>query len=384
MGGRGSGKTRAGAEWVRAMALGDTHFCSSPAGRIALVGGSYHEVRDVMIEGNSGILGVHTRRDRPDWNPSRRQLRWANGSIAQAYSAQEPETLRGPQFAAAWCDEIAKWTNGQATWDMLQFCLRIGSAPRQVVTTTPKPVKVLKRILAEAGTIISRSRTADNRSNLAAGFFERLLKVYDGTRLARQELDGELIEDRADALWQRSAISTSRVASAPALERIVVAVDPPVTANENSDACGIVVAGRSGDGRFYVLADGTIEAASPLTWANAAVELFDKFEADCMVAETNQGGDLVETVIRQIRRDLPLRQVRATRGKWVRAEPVASLYERGLVHHVASMPGLEDQMCDFGPGGLSDGSSPDRMDALVWAITELMVGAGRNPRVRGT
>ena len=355
-----------------------------PVGRIALVGASYSEIRDVMIEGQSGILNVHKRAERPEWQVSKRKLEWPNGAMAQIFSAQDPESLRGPQFAAAWCDELAKWVNLQATWDMLQFCLRLGNAPRQVITTTPRPVKVLKDLLADKRTIISRSSTMDNHGHLATGFLERLIDLYGGTRLGRQEINGELIEDRSDGLWKRREIERFRTASAPPMQRIVVAIDPPVSANENSDACGIIAVGMDANAHYYVLTDHTQETASPMSWAVAAVKLYHAFSADCLVAETNQGGDLVEVLLHQVDPTLPVRQVRATRGKWLRAEPVALLYERGLVRHVGHFPDLEDQMCDFGPGGLSDGSSPDRLDALVWGITELMRGNPALPRIRKT
>jgi phage terminase large subunit-like protein len=289
------------------------------------------------------------------------------------FSAEDPDALRGPQFGAAWSDELAKWRNADETWDMLQFGLRLGEYPRQVITTTPRPIKLLKSILNDKRTAVSRMRTQENASNLADGFLDRVVGKYLGTRLGRQEIDGEIIDDRLDALWQRDQLDRNRCNVAPHLVRIVVAVDPPVTGTVKSDACGLVVAGVGEDQRGYVLADKTLSAVSPEKWVRMTLELYKTFEADCVVIETNQGGDLAESVLRHIAPNLPIRQVKATRGKWLRAEPVAHLYERGLVSHVGSLPELEDEMCDFGLEGLSSGKSPDRMDALVWALTDLML-----------
>ncbi len=376
LGGRGAGKTRAGAEWVSAIARNDG------AARIALIGETLGDARSVMVEGVSGLLSVCTEGERPDFEPSRRLLTWPNGAVAQLFSAEDPESLRGPQFSHAWADELAKWRRGEETWDMLQFGLRLGSRPRQVVTTTPRNVTLLKRLIGDAGTVVSRARTQDNAKNLAPSFLSAVVGRYRGTRLGRQELDAELLEDRPDALWSRGGLEATRVAAAPALTRIVVAVDPPVTSGAKSDACGIVVAGRGADGRAYVLEDATIGAAGPIRWARAAVSAFHRFEADRVVAEVNQGGELVATVLRQVDACVPVRSVRATRGKWLRAEPVAALYEQGRVSHAGAFPALEDEMCDFGRDGLSDGRSPDRLDALVWALTDLMLRDEASPRVR--
>ena len=309
-------------------------------------------------------------------------LTWPNGAIAQLYSADDPESLRGPQFTAAWCDETAKWRYAEAAWDMLQFGLRLGERPRQVVTTTPRPIPLLKRLMAEPGTVVSKATTRDNAAHLAPAFLESVVARYRGTRLGRQELDAEILEDRPDALWPRPLIDALRVPEAPELERIVVAVDPPVTSGKHADACGIIVAGRTANAQAYILADATVRGARPTGWAGAAVRAFHRFEADCLVAEVNQGGELVESVIRQIDSTLPIRSVRATRGKWLRAEPVAALYEQGRVAHVGALPELEDQMSDFGQGGLTGGASPDRVDALVWAITDLLLSGPHAPRIR--
>lgn len=380
LGGRGAGKTRAGSEWVRAVAREGWPGTPPPC-RIALVGESLNDVRAVMIEGDSGLLAVHPPDERPRFEPSRRQLTWQNGSIAQIYSAEDPQGLRGPQFHAAWCDELCKWRYGAATWDMLQFGLRLGAMPRQCVTTTPRPDALLRNLLADPATVVSRTRTHDNAAHLPGGFLAALELRYRGTLLARQELDGEIVEDVPDALWKRLWFEQHRVSEAPALQRVVVAVDPPVTSGARADACGIVAAGHGVDGRIYILADRSLRGHEPVVWAEAAVAAYHDLEADRIVAEVNQGGELVETLIRQADAGVPVRMVRATRGKWTRAEPVAALYARGLVSHVGLLAELEDQCCEFGPGGLAGGRSPDRMDALVWALTELMPSKGGRPRM---
>jgi phage terminase large subunit-like protein len=382
LGGRGAGKTRAGAEWVRAMALGIKPIATEPAKRIALVGETLGDVRRTMIEGISGLLEIHPPEERPLFEPSKRRITWPNGSIAEMYSAEDPQSLRGPQFMAAWCDEICKWPHATETWDMLQFALRLGEAPRQVVTTTPRSTTLLKAIIANDKTVIQRSRTQDNSANLSASFLKTVEEKYGGTRLGRQELDGELIEDREDALWQRDQIEKLRIRKTPELERIVVAIDPPVTSGEKADLCGIVAAGINHEGQGFILKDKSVKRATPLKWAQIAVDLFHDMQADRIVAEVNQGGDLVETIMRQIDETVPIRKVHASRGKYLRAEPVAALYEQGRISHVGCYEELEDQMCDFGPGGLSNGKSPDRLDALVWAMTDLMLNTNATPRMR--
>ena len=376
LGGRGSGKTRAGAEWVR-MKAADIAL----GGPIALVGETMEQARAVMVEGESGLLAIHPVDERPKFDRSRNALFWPNGNEALLMSGSEPERFRGPQFAAAWADEAAKWPNGEAAWDMLQFGLRLGTNPQQVVTTTPRPTKLMKRLIADPLTRITRMATRDNRANLAPGFLNEIVGRYAGTHLGRQELDGELIEDLPDALWRRSELEALRLSKRPVLERIVVAVDPPVTGNKSSDACGVVVVARSGEGAV-VLADRSLKPAPPLAWARAAVTAFHEFQADAVVAEVNQGGDLVGEMLRQVDENVPVIAVHATRGKWLRAEPVAALYARGLVRHMADLGDLEDEMCAFGANGLADGHSPDRLDALVWGVTELMLKKGV-PRVRG-
>ncbi len=381
VGGRGAGKTRTGAEWVRGLAQGSAPFATKPVGRIALVGETVADVREVMVEGVSGILAVHPRAERPTWIPTRRRLEWPNGAVAQVFSAEDPEALRGPQFEAAWCDELCKWRHAEETWDMLQFGLRLGDTPRELVTTTPRPVPLFKKLLGDPRTAISRASTSANAWNLAPAFLDAIVGKYAGTRLGRQELDGELIEERADALWTRAMIEAARADAVPALARIVVAVDPPVTSGRRADACGIVAAGVDSAGTCWVMEDATMERARPAEWAARAVALYHRLEADALVVEVNQGGEMAAAVVNEVDPSVPVTQVRATRGKYLRAEPVAALYEQGKVRHAAAFPRLEDEMADFGPGGLSNGRSPDRLDALVWAIASLRAKGGE-PRVR--
>lgn len=379
IGGRGAGKTRAGAEWVRGMALGLPPFASEPHGRIALVGETYADVRDVMIEGVSGLLSLGGGA-RPLWSPTRRRLQWPNGAIAQAFSAEDPQGLRGPQFAAAWCDELCKWRNAQQAWDMLQFGLRLGSRPRQLVTTTPRPMPLLRALLDDPRAVVSRARTRDNAANLAPAFLQAVVGRYAGTRLGLQELDGEMVEERADALWSRAGIEAARAAAPPPLARLVVAVDPPASAGSRADRCGVVAAGVDSAGIVYVLEDATIERASPAAWAARAIAVFHRLEADALVVEVNQGGDMAIAVLRQCDAGVPVTPVRATRGKYIRAEPVAALGEQGRLKFCGQFTALEDELCDFGPDGLSGGRSPDRLDAMVWAVTALLGFA--TPRIR--
>jgi phage terminase large subunit-like protein len=382
LGGRGAGKTRTGAEWVRAQALATPSLADRRAMRIALLGETIAQVRSVMVEGLSGLMAVHAPAERPVLEAARNQIAWANGTIAQMFAADDPESLRGPQFDAAWCDELAKWRRPERAWDNLQFALRLGELPQVVVTTTPRPIPLLNQIRGDAATATSRSRTADNARHLAPAFLAEMQRRYGGTPIGRQELDGEIVEERLHGIWQRPWLEQHRVTSRPELTRIVVAVDPPVSSNAGSDSCGIVAAGLGIDGRAYVLADRTIQGRDPATWARAAVAAYQDLEADCIVAETNQGGDLVVNVFRTVDAAVPVKKVYATRGKWLRAEPVATLYAEGRVSHVGTFVELERQMCDFGADGLSNGRSPDRLDALVWALTELMLTPRRRPGVR--
>jgi phage terminase large subunit-like protein len=279
IGGRGAGKTRAGAEWIRAQALGIKPLAHECVGRIALVGETEHDVREVMIEGVSGLLAVHGRDERPNWISSRKRLEWKNGAVAYAFSAEDPESLRGPQFGCAWSDELAKWRYAEATFDMLQFGLRLGQQPRQLITTTPRPTALIKRLLKDDTCAVTRAATKANALHLAPTFLKSVMARYAGTRLGRQELDGELIEDRTDALWTRSLIEASRTAEAPPLARVVVAVDPPVSSSKRADACGIVAAGVTHDGAIYVLADETLSCAAPSVWAAKAIAVWRKLEA---------------------------------------------------------------------------------------------------------
>jgi len=383
VGGRGAGKTRLGAEWVSGLVRGFPPFVDGRRryGQIALVGETLADVREVMIEGPSGIRAV-ARGTRPRFEASRRRLVWESGAVAQMFSSEDPESLRGPQFDAAWCDEFAKWKNLEATYDMLQFGLRLGE-PLQLITTTPRPVRLLKELIGHERVHVTRMRTGDNAENLAASFLTAVQDRYGGTRLGRQELDGELIADRDDALWNRAKIE-AETGLPGELGRIVVAVDPPASSGRRSDACGIVAAGLEVDGTAVVLADASAPGLKPGEWAARAVALYHRLGADCIVAETNQGGEMVGAVIAQVDPLVPVRQVRATRGKWLRAEPVAALYAQGKVRHAERFAALEDEMCDFGADGLAGGRSPDRVDALVWAIGELLLKRRAEPRVRGT
>jgi phage terminase large subunit-like protein len=381
LGGRGAGKTRLGAEFVRALALGVTPYAGAPHARIALVGESEHDVREVMIEGASGLLRAGPWRERPVWSPSRRRLEWQNGAIAQAFSAEDPESLRGPQFDAAWCDELAKWRNAEDAFDMLQFGLRLGARPRQLITTTPRPTALVKRLLADPRVAVTRAASQANAAHLSPAFLTQVVARYAGTRLGRQEILGEIIEDRPDALWSRGVIESCRVTAAPPLARIVVGIDPPA-GSRGGDACGIVAAGRAADGVIYVLEDATVAGLAPAGWARRAIALYRRLEADTLVAEVNQGGDMVRAVLQQVDASVPVKAVHATRGKWLRAEPVAAMYAQGRVKHAAPFEELEDQMCDFGQTGLSNGRSPDRLDALVWAVSELTARRGDGPRIR--
>ncbi|MCP3969418.1 MAG: DNA-packaging protein [Rhodobacteraceae bacterium] len=378
LGGRGAGKTRAGAEWVRAEVEGSLPLDPGRSKRVALVGETLDEVREVMVFGESGLLACSPPDRRPVWEASRRRLVWPNGAVAQVFSAYDPDSLRGPQFDAAWCDELAKWKKAEEAWDMLQFGLRLGSHPRQVVTTTPRNLGVLKKILANPSTVSTQASTDDNRAYLARSFLDEVYARYGGTRQGREELDGVLLEDVEGALWTNAMLEAARVGQTPDLDRIVVAVDPPVTGHAGSDECGIVVAGVVMDGppqhwRAYVLEDASVSAASPQGWAEAAVAAMRRHQAERLVAEVNQGGDLVETVVRQFDGLVPYRGVRATRNKVARSEPVAALYEQGRAKHVRGLSTLEDQMCQMAAHGYQGKGSPDRVDALVWALTDLMI-----------
>ncbi|MEO9599614.1 terminase family protein [Parasphingorhabdus sp.] len=383
MAGRGFGKTRAGAEWVRHIAERDG------SARFALVGANYAETRTVMVEGDSGLLSIAPPSQRPVWEPSLKRLTWDNGAQAHLYSAAEPEGLRGPQHSHGWCDEIAKWMNNagqaEAVWDNLKMGLRLGFRPQLVATTTPRPVPLVRSLVSGDGVAITTGRTQDNDLHLPHAFLTAMTADYGGTRQGRQELDGELIEELEGALWTRAMIDGCRIRRDEqdvGFTRIAIGVDPP--ASKTGDACGIIVAGLGADGKAYVLGDCSVERASPETWARRVADAADRFEADRIIAEANQGGAMVKSVLHAAQISLPVKLVHASRGKVARAEPVAALYENGRVHHAGAFPQLEDEMCGLlvGGGYEGPGRSPDRADALVWALTELMLGKRREPRVR--
>jgi predicted phage terminase large subunit-like protein len=352
---------------------------------VALVAATAADARDVVVEGESGLLAICPPWCRPHYEPSKRRLTWPNGAIATTYSADEPDRLRGPQHDAAWADELAAWRYPEA-WDQLQFGLRLGTDPRLIVATTPRPTPIIRGLLAASSTHVTRGSTYENRDNLAAAFFEQIIAKYEGTRLGRQELLAEVLDDNPGALFLLFHIERTRVRACPPLCRIVVAIDPAISSNATSDETGIIVVGLGYDGHAYVL-DDLSGRYTPAEWARRAVEAYHKYEADRLVAEVNQGGELVVANIRTVDSTVPVKTVRASRGKQVRAEPVAALYEQGRVHHVGFLGALEDQMCAWDPSapatrarasaagtpGDSRSKSPDRLDALVWGVTELLL-----------
>ncbi|MGA0546064.1 DNA-packaging protein [Brevundimonas sp. VNH65] len=367
LGGRGAGKTRAGAEWLSGLA--------EPGRRLALVGPTLHDVREVMIEGPSGLKAIAPPDQRPAYEASRRRLVWPNGAVAQAFSAEEPDRLRGPQFHHAWADEFCAWKAPGETLASLRLGLRLGEAPRLAVTTTPRPIRDLRTLIDEAGTVVTRAGTAVNAANLSPAFLDGLKALYAGTRLEAQEIDGRVLEGDG-ALWSLEMLGRARGAAPDHLETVVVGVDPPATAG--GDACGIVVVGRRG-GTAYVLEDATVRGRSPIGWATAVAEIVARHQADWVIAEINQGGDMVMEVLRQARCGARTRGVRAHLAKQLRAEPVAALYEQGRVVHCGAFPELEEELMRMGDGGRD---SPDRADALVWAVTDLLLGRRGKPRLR--
>jgi phage terminase large subunit-like protein len=376
--GRGWGKSFTGAQWVRGIAE------PGKIKHIALVGATASDCRDVMVEGPSGILSICPNSNRPLYEPSKRRVVWPNGVQATMFSSEEPERLRGPQHGAAWCDELAAWRNLQETWDQLQFGLRIGKRPRQVITTTPKPQKLLKALIkrsVEGGdVVITRGRTSDNSANLAESFLADINRQFGGTRLGRQELDAEILDDVPGALWSRDLIERTRRGpmNPMALKRVVVAIDPAASMSAESDETGIIVAGIGEDDNFYVLADLSGRFA-PIDWARRAVTALKTNFADRIVAESNQGGEMVQAVLRQVDNNAPVRLVHASKGKIARAEPVSALWEQHRAHLCGTFPELEDQMATYEAGG----PSPDRLDALVWALTALMSGGGATAHFGG-
>lgn len=384
--GRGFGKTRAGAEWVSAVAR------DNPDARIALVAATVDEARRVMIEGESGLLNIGHESERPRWRKALGEVAFPSGAVAYVFSAAAGEKLRGALHHAAWCDELGKWRDGTRAWDNLLLGLRLGDDPRVLVTTTPRPTELMYRVMAMAGFVETRGKTAENPF-VAEGFAAAMLGDYGGTRLGRQELDGEMIDDHDGALWTRGTLEACRIApgDAPVLTRVVVAVDPPAGgehADEGSgtgDACGIVAVGLGADGLGYVLEDASIAGVSPARWAAAVADCAQRLGADRVVAEKNQGGAMVRAVLQGADVTLPLTLVHASRGKVARAEPVSLLYEAGKVRHAEAFPALEDQLCGMLTGGgyAGPGRSPDRADALVWGLSELLLKRPRKVAVRG-
>jgi phage terminase large subunit-like protein len=367
MSGRGWGKTRTGAEWIA------HHAITQDRTRWAVVAPTFADARDTCAEGESGLINILNRyKALANWNRSIGEILLTNGSRIKLFSAEEPDRLRGPQHHGAWCDELAAWVRPEA-YDQLQFGLRLGERPQTVITTTPKPVPLLKNLLKRDNAVITRGSTYENRANLASTALAELEARYGNTRLGRQELQGELLEDMEGALWTRAWIEDKRLEpkDMPPLYRIVVAIDPAVTSNEDSDETGIVVAGATSEGHFYVLEDATLKA-TPDGWGRRAVQAFNDWSADKIIAETNNGGDMIIATIQQVDRLVPVKKVVASRGKQLRAEPISALYEQGRVHHVGMFSKLEDQMVTWTP---ESRQSPDRLDALVWALTELKDGS---------
>jgi phage terminase large subunit-like protein len=374
LGGRGAGKTRAGAEWVRAQIL------SGARKRIALVAPTLHDAREVMIAGPSGLLNLGE--PRPRYEPARRRLLWPNGAVGLVFSAEDPDSLRGPQFDAAWADEFCAWAHPGETLAALRLGLRLGPAPQLAVTTTPRPLPALKALIAEPTTALTRAGTIANARNLSPGFLAAIEALWGGTRFGRQEIDGEIVEDHEGALWSRALLEEVRIRSHDPCPEIIVAVDPPAGIGARADSCGIVAAGAAGEGaarRAVVLADASVQGLSPAAWAARAARLAESLGAARIVAEANDGGEMVREVLSLAAPDLAVRLVRASKGKRARAEPIAALYEQGRVVHLGAFPALEDEMCSFGAPGFDQ--SPDRLDALVWALSDLMLGR-RSPRAR--
>jgi phage terminase large subunit-like protein len=365
--GRGYGKTRVGAEQI-------LQWKAEGVKRFTLMGKTPGEARDVMILGESGILACAPPWDMPVYEPSKLRLTWANGAVALIYSGENPEQSRGGQCEKAWVDELAKYRFPQEALDNVMFGLRLGDKPQIVITTTPKPIKTIKELIADQDTHVTRGSTYENIGNLADAFIQVVVKKYENTRLGRQELYAEVLDDNPNALWTRQTIDKNRVKEAPRLNRIVVGVDPAVTSGDKADDTGIIVAGRDDKGHGYILDDKTLRA-SPGEWAKAVVNAYQAWQGDRVVGEANNGGDMIEFVIRSVDPNISYRKVTATKGKLLRAEPIAALYEQGRIHHVGYFGDLEDQFCEWQPGD----PSPNNLDAAVWALTELFIKENLGP-----
>ncbi|PHR59350.1 MAG: ATP-binding protein [Robiginitomaculum sp.] len=378
LGGRGAGKTRAGAEWIRAQV-------KNGAGRIALVAPTYADAREVMIEGESGLLNIGFPFERPIYESSRRRLVWPNGAIGYVFSSQDPDGLRGPQFDAGWGDEFCAWEYPEDTLSNLRFGLRLGEHPRLVLTSTPKPTPPLRTLMQQEGVVITKAATLDNKANLSSVFISTIFETYGGTRLGRQELNGEILDDIQGALWTRNMIENAYVKYRPDLDKIIVAIDPPITSGERADSCGIIIAGcRQHEHRraAYILADETVQGLSPDRWARHAYAMFQKWDAAYILVEINQGGEMVKSVFNAINANIPIRTVYASKSKTARAEPVAALYEQGMVKHIGHFCKLEDELCELGTQMGKSTKSPDRADALVWAVNDLLLKPRAQPRLR--
>jgi phage terminase large subunit-like protein len=376
--GRGYGKTRIGAEWIRSIVCGPTPLAAGRCRRVAIVAETAKDVKETIANGPSGILAVHPPEFRPTFT-ERGGFTWPNGAVGLVYNGTRPDQLRGPGPDAAWCDELAKWQYAQETWDNLMFSLRGGDSPQVLITTTPRPIKIIKTLIEEDDgerVIVTRGSLYDNRANLPPEYVKDVIDRYAGTRLGRQEIDGEIVDDVPGALWTRAVLDAYRKKKAdtvPKMQRIVVAIDPAAKASDDDDdtsETGIIVAGIGTDGRGYVIDDRTCRL-SPRNWARVAVAAYEAYEADAIIAEINNGGEMVKEIIRSEKSTVPVLTVHATRGKVVRAEPVSALYEQGRISHIGSFPALEDQLITFTPFGIEGDGMSDRADALVWALTKL-------------
>jgi phage terminase large subunit-like protein len=366
--GRGWGKTRTGAEWVISKA-------KKGAKHIALIGKTKADVRDTMLElGPASIMKISHPKFRPEYEPSKRRLTWPNNCIATIYSGDEPDQVRGPSHDFSWLDELAKFQYPQDVWDNLMFGLREGEDMKILVTTTPRPIPIIKNLIKDPNTIPVRGSTFENKDNLPKKYFDYVIAPYVGTRLGRQEIEGEILDDNPDALWTRKIIDNNRRNKFPELVRVVIAVDPEATANEKSSETGIMAIGICVDGHGWLLSDDSLRG-TPDQWGNAVVTSYNKYNADRIIGEVNNGGDMIEYVIKTVNPSVSYKSVRASRGKYIRAEPVAALYEQGRIHHIGNFPELEDQLCEWVPGD----KSPDRLDALVWGVTELMLDEVGDP-----